>query len=786
MFRNYLKVAVRNIGRHRGHAFINIAGLAVGIACCLLILLWVRDETSFDRFNANAGDIFRVLQDIRFSDHETTWAITQGPLGPSLEQEFPEIIRAVRITWRGMQLTTGENRFDETVGMADGSIFEMFTFPLISGDAVSALSDPRSIVISEEMARKYFPDEDPLGKVVHADDKFDFRVTGIMNDVPRNSHLQFHFLVPFVFGRELGYSVDRWNNSQYRTYVQLRPGASAAEVIGKIARHLDDKPTIEKDARLTLQPLERIYLHSHFEFDMPLGDIRYVRIFSIVAFFILLIACINFMNLSTARSINRAREVGMRKVSGAIRGNIIRQFYGESTLLTGIALAIGLALTSLLLRPFNNLAAKELSLTVLGDPRTLLGLAAIAGLTGVIAGSYPALFLSSFDPVRVLKGSPSSGSRGAGFRKILVVVQFSLSVLLIIATIFISRQLRFMRDYKLGYDKEHLVAMRLRGDMREKFDAVKTELLRIPDISGVTACSNIPTYGYMFSNSLWKWEGQGPDEEILMRAVTVDEDYFEVFGMEILQGRSFGLEADPEKAPVFIINEEAAKAMGQKEPVGQWLSGSGMPQGTIVGLVKNYNFTPLRQKIDPLIIIFHPPSSGLLTAKLSGRNLTRTIGAIEEVWKRFAPDFPFRYRFLDEALDELYRAEERTGTIFRSFALLAIVVSCLGLFGLSSFLAERRTREVGIRKVLGATTAGIVALFSKDFLKWVAVSNLIAWPVAFVAARKWLEGYAHRISIGILPFVAAGVLAMLIAMATVSFHSVRAAMTNPAEAIRYE
>ncbi len=786
MFSNYLKVAFRNIGRHKGHAFINIAGLAVGLASCLLILLWVGDELSFDRFNENADDIYRVLQDIRFSDHETTWAIAQGPLGPSLENDIPEILRAARVTWRGMQLRSGETRFDETVGMADGSIFEMFTFPLIAGDAASVLSNPFSIVLSEEMTRKYFPGEDPLGKTVHADDKFDFLVTGIMKDIPRNSHLQFDFLVPFIFGRELNYTVDRWDNSQFRTYVQLRPSATAAEVIAKISGYLEDKPTIEKDAKLTLQPLKRIYLHSNYEFDMALGDIRSVHIFSLVAFFILLIACINFMNLSTARSLNRAREVGMRKVSGANRGHIIGQFYGESALLTGISLAVGLALTAALLRPFNNLAAKDLSLSVLGDPQPLLGLAAIAVLTGIIAGSYPALFLSSFGPVRVLKGSPASGTKGAAFRKILVVVQFTLSVMLIISTIFISRQLTFMREYKLGYDKEHLVSMRLRGDMGEKYEAIKAELLRIPDVSGVTVCSNIPTYGYMFSNSLWKWEGQGPDEEILMRALTVGEDYFEVFGMEILQGRSFGREPDPEKTPVFIVNEQAANVMGLKEPVGQWLSVSGLPQGTIVGVVKDYNFTPLNQKIDPLIIIYHPPSAGILTVKLSGNNMARTMASIEEVWKTFAPIYPFRYRFLDEALDALYRSEQRTGTIFHSFSFLAIFVSCLGLFGLSSFLAEKRTREIGIRKVLGATAGGIVFLFSREFTKWVAFSNVFAWPVAYFAARKWLDGYAYRISVGVWPFLMAGALAILIALATVSVHSLRASRINPAVAIRYE
>jgi putative ABC transport system permease protein len=447
---------------------------------------------------------------------------------------------------------------------------------------------------------------------------------------------------------------------------------------------------------------------------------------------------------------------------------------------------MALILTFLLLPPFNNLAAKELSLAVLGDFRVLLILAAVAGLTGLVAGSYPALFLSSFQPVRVLKSSLSAGTRGAGFRKILVVVQFSLSVLLIISTILVSAQLRYMRNYKLGYDKEHLITLAMRGEMRDKFDAVKNELLLIPDIRGVTASSNIPTYGYMFSNSLWRWEGQGPEEEILMRALTVDDDYFEVFGMEILQGRAFDREPEPEKNPVFIVNEEAARVMRMKEPVGQWLEGSGMPRGMIVGLVKDYHFTSLRQKIDPLILIYHRESASLLTARLSGRNIPRAIASIEDVWKKFAPVFPFRYRFLDEALDDLYRAEQRTGTIFRAFSLLAVIVSCLGLFGLSSFLAEQRTREIGIRKVLGASTGGIVFLFSKEFTKWVAFSNLFAWPAAYFAARKWLEGYAYRIDLGIGPFLAAAAAAVLIALATVSYHSFRSAGVNPADAIRYE
>ena len=372
MFKNYLKIALRNIKRHKGYSFINIVGLAIGMACCILILLWVQDELSYDRFHENADDIYRVIQDINFTDHSTTWAITQGPLGPSLKEDYSEIINAVRITGRGLRLTYDEKSYDEGVGMADGSIFEMFTFPLIKGDPATALSDPFSIILTEEMAAKYFGEEDPIGKIIKADNQWDFQVTGVMKNVPRNSHLQFDFLIPFIFGRELNYTVDRWGNSQFRTYVQLQKGVAGQEVIQKISGHLFEKPTIEKDARLNLQALTWIHLYSNYEYDSAHGDIMYVTLFSIIAFFILLIACINFMNLATARSGNRAKEVGMRKVAGAHRTDIIKQFYGESILLAFIALLFAVVFVWLLLPVFNNLAAKELSMNLSGNLSILL------------------------------------------------------------------------------------------------------------------------------------------------------------------------------------------------------------------------------------------------------------------------------------------------------------------------------------------------------------------------------------------------------------------------------
>ena len=785
MIKNYLKIALRNIKKHTWYSFINIAGLAIGMTCCILILLWVQDELSYDRFHENASDIYRVIQDINFADHSTTWTITQGPLGPSLKKDFPEIINATRITGRGFRLTYNDRSFDEVVVMADPSIFEMFSFPLIKGNPATALSDPNSIVLNAEMAEKYFGDENPIGKTIQADNEYDFLVSGVLKKIPHNSHLQFDFIIPFIFGRELNYTVDRWGNSQFRTYVQIQKGIPVQEVIQKISGYLYEKPTIEKDARLNLQPLTRIHLHSNYEFDTAHGDITYVALFSLVAFFILFIACSNFMNLATARSGNRAKEVGMRKVAGAHRSSIIKQFFGESILLAFIALFFSLILVKLLLPAFNNLAAKELSLNISGNLLGLLMLFGIALLTGIISGSYPAFFLSSFQPVKVLKGSLRSGQKGSVFRKILVVTQFSLTILLIICTGIVQNQLNYLRNKKLGYDKEHLIYMGMRGDMRAEFDPLKNELLINSNILGITASSNVPTYGYTFSNSLWRWEGQNPDEETLMRAVFIDYDYFKTFGMEIAEGRSYSKDFSTDTTEAIIVNEAAVKAMRMESPLGKRLS-LNEQNYQIIGVVKNYNFRSLRQRIDPLILLFNPQASRVLFAKLKSDNISQTIGYIEKIREKFAPVYPFNYHFLDEALDDLYRSEERVGTIFRCFSVLAIFISCLGLFGLASFMAEQRTKEIGIRKVLGATVSNIVLLLTKEFTKWILVANIIVWPIAYYATNKWLQGFAYRTTIGLWIFILAAAMVLLIALLTVSYQSFKAATANPIDSLKYE
>jgi len=785
MIKNYLKIAVRNISRYKGYSFINITGLAVGMACCILILLWVNDELGYDRFHENADRICRVVQDINFTDHSTTWAISQGPLGPGLKKDFPEIENMVRITGRGFRFFYDNKSFDERVGLADGSVFEVFSFPLLKGDQETALTEPNSIVLTQEMAAKYFGTEDPLGKVLKADNQYDFLVTGVLKKFPLNSHMQYDFLIPFIFGRELNYTVDNWRNSQFSTYVLLKDGISPKEAAGKISGYLFDKPTIEKDARLNLQPLTRIHLYSDYEFDFAQGDITNVRIFSLVAFFILLIACINFMNLTTARSGNRAREVGMRKVAGAFRTDIIKQFFGESILLTLIALVFALGLVALLLPVFNDLAAKELSLLNSAGWSLLLGLFFLAIVTGIFSGSYPALFLSAFQPVKVLKGTFRSGKKSSMFRRILVVTQFSLTIMLIITTVFVFHQLNYMKNKKLGYEREHLVYFGIRGDIGTKFTAFKEELLQNSAVSSITTTSSVPTYGYAFSNSLWQWEGQNPDEELLMRAVFVSEDYFKTFGMEMATGRVFSREFSTDTTNALIVNEEAVKAMRMDSPLGKRL-GQGNNQTSIIGVVKNYNFRSLRQAIDPLILIYNPRNTGVVFARLDTSNIPAALSYVESVFKKFAPGYPFNYRFLDDALDSLYRSEQRIGALFRYFSILAILISCLGLFGLASFMAEQRTKEIGIRKVLGASISQIMLLLSREFTKWVLVANVIAWPIAYYAVRQWLRSYAYKVEITLWPFILAAALAFIIALLTVSFQAFKAASVAPVESIQYE
>jgi len=790
MLKNYLIVAFRNIIRHRVYSLINLLGLAVGITCCTLLLLWVEDELSYDRFHENADDICRVIQQIDFADRSTTWAITQGPLGPSLKKDIPEIINMARTKpLHFITLNHQDKTFDETIILADGSFFEMFSFPFLKGDPRTTLAERHSVVLAEETAEKYFGRENPVGKTItvkfYGLGSFPFLVTGVMRKLPQNSSLKPQIIIPFVFGRELGLTVDRWDNSFTNTFIQLQKNIHYREVVAKISGYLDDKPTIEKESRLDLQPLKKIHLYSNYDFDGPHGDISQVVIFSSIAVLILLIACINYMNLATARAAGRAREVGIRKVVGAVKADIVKQFLGESILLAFLALLLAIMLVDLLLPVYNSMVNKQLSLAYLNRFPMIIGMLLIALFTGIASGSYPALFLSTFKPVRAFKGALQSGARNSTVRKTLIVVQFSLTIGLIICTAITSNQLNYLQDKTLGYDRKSMLLASLRGNVRKQFPSLKNELLKHPNISNVTVSSSLPNRWFYFSNSLWHWEGQDPDEEILFRGLAVGHDFFETFGMQIVAGRSFSKKFPADITEAVIVNEAAVKAMRMNAPIGQRLTKDNR-QYHIVGVVKNYHFRSLHHKIEPMILLYREDPGGILAVKLRSDDLSDTIGFIEDLWKKFEPDFPVVYGFVDELLNDWYISEKRTETIFRYFSFLAVFIAALGLFGLASFVTEQRVKEIGIRKVLGASVSSIVALLIKEFTKWVVAANIIAWPLAYLSMNYWLQNFAYRVALTPWPFVLAAGLAFVIALATVIYQTVKAAVANPVDSLRYE
>ena len=798
MLKNYIITAFRNIWRHKVYAFINIMGLAVGMACCILIFLWVQNELTYDRFHENSDDIYRVIQHVGYANQSRAWAITQGPLGPSMKRDFPEIINMARLAGNRFLLTHEDKTFYESVILADGSIFEMFDLPLVKGDPSTALLDPNFMVISEQMAKKHFGEKDPIGKIVKVNQKHAFVITAVMKKIPRNSNLRgVKFIVPFIFGRELTWAgwtkeirwtVDDWGNSSFYTFIQLRKGVSQEEIELKISGYLSDKPTVEGGERLSLQPLKKIHLYSNYDWDWAHGDIRNVITFLIVGIFILLIACINYMNLATARSSNRAREVGLRKVAGAFKSDIVKQLLGESILMAFIALLLALLIVELMLPIFNNLTGKDFGLEITANWKGAFGLLIIALLTGFASGSYPAFFLSAFQPAGILKGPFQYGAKGGRFRRFLIVMQFSLAILMIISTAVVYKQVQFFQKKKLGYDREYIVYMHMPGDMWKRYETVKNELSRNPNITAVTACSSPPTRGYAMSNAGWDWENKNPDDKVLMRNVFIHDDYFKTLSIKLAAGRTFSKAVPADKNDAIMVNEAAAEVMGMQNPVGHKMTYADNKdyQFTVIGVVKNYHFRSLRWQIEPLIFIYSPDSCRVLLVKLKSANTAHSIDYMKKIWEKYASGFPFKYSFLDESLNRLYTGEKRIGKLFGCFSLLTVFIACLGLFGLASFLAEQRTKEIGVRKALGATIAGIVVLLTKEFIKWILVANIIAWPIAYLAINNWLQNFPYRVDIGFSIFVLAAVLALFIALLTVGYQAIKAARANPVEALRYE
>ncbi|KPL13363.1 MAG: hypothetical protein AMS26_14770 [Bacteroides sp. SM23_62] len=787
---NYIKTALRAIRRQKGYSLINVSGLAIGLAVCMLIILWVVDEWSFDRFNTKANRIFRVYRDESATQKNSTSVLTPPPMAAALKSDFPEIVKATRFGyWHRQLVTYKDKRFNEPgFRHADPDFFAMFSFPLVKGNPETIFSNPYSVILTEKTAAKYFGEEDPIGKILTVNNSFDVTVTGVIHNESLNSSLEFDLLSPFeiLLKESIGEdNADNWGFNSFGTYVMLEPSASAENLNQKLAGYL--KKYAEEDTdELVLQPLTDIHLFSNLGHDLHnRGDIKYVWIFSALAVFVLLIACVNFMNLTTARSANRAREVGLRKVVGAGRPQLIRQFFGESILMALFALVIALFLLEFLLPLFNTLSGKQLTSAWRNNPALLLGFIGLSILTGISSGIYPTLFLSSFQPIRILKGTMSPSGANPLFRKALVVFQFSLSVFLIIGTLMISRQLSYMRNIDLGFNREHIIHLSIHGELHEKYGAIRERFLQNPDVLHVTASMSLPT-NIQGSPGTPMWEGRPPEAKMEIKADFVDYDYIETFEIPLVEGRSFSREYSTDAETAFIVNEEAVRRMGLEKPAVGKRFGFWSIDGQIIGVMKDAHFQPLHQKIDPLVFKMFPGWLRRMYVKIRSNNVSATLASMRKAWDEMNLGYPFEYRFLDEDFHNLYNNEARLGKIFQSFAALAVFIACLGLFGLASFFAEQRTKEIGIRKVLGSSTAGIVALLNQEFLKCIAAANLVAWPIAYFVLRAWLQKFAYRTDIAIWIFLLSAALGLAVALLTVSLQTLRAARASPADSLKYE
>jgi putative ABC transport system permease protein len=773
MLKNYLKIAFRVIKKHKGYSFINIAGLAVGIACCVLILLWVQDELSFDTFHENYKEIYRTALNIEGKwSNSSPWA-----LAPILKTEYPEVLAATRYRNNSLLVTYGDRSFYEQTAFVDPDFLEIFTFPFIRGDSKNPFPTLHSAIITERAAAKYFGREDPIGKAITISDRVKFSVTGVIENVPSNSSLEFDVIAPVkIFGEETlnSWALESWS------FLLLQKNASPDALGEKIAGiTMERDKRIENTVTTYIRPLSRMHLYSLGGG----GNIIYIYIFSTIAVFILLIACINFMNLATARGSSRAKEVGMRKVVGARRNHVIKQFFGESILLSFISLIFAIGIVFLFLPGFNNLVQKDLRLDLGGNLPILLGLIGITLFTGMISGSYPALFLSAFHPVKVIKGSYSGSSTKPLLRKSLVVIQFTIAIVLIIGTLIMARQLDYIRNKELGFNRQQVISLPMNPGLREAYESFKNELLQHSAVMSVTSAISRPTQVGNI-NPVY-WEGRGPEQYETMNFIACDYDYIKTFEMEIVQGRDFSRDF-PTDLQNYIVNEEAVKFMGLADPVGKLFS-IWQNKGQIVGVVKNFHSRSLHNEIAPVCITLNQSwGPNYVFVRLKPDNITQALTEVENVWKKFSPHFPFDYQFLDEVFEEQYRTDQRTGAIFKYFAILAVFISCLGILGLAAFTAEQRTKEIGIRKVLGASVSGIVSLVSKEFILLLIFANAIAWPAAYFLTKRLLDNYAYRTNVTIWIFLASGVLALSIALFTVSFQALKAARTDPVKALRYE
>ncbi len=779
---SHLKIAFRKMKKQKAYSLINTIGLALGMTLSFLIFFWVQDELGTNRFHENADHLFRINKKYHIGSETEYNPSTPFPLAYAARENCAEVIDATRFQRISALISFSdyEDRvfYENRICLADPSFFKVFTFPSIKGDPSKAMAEPDAIVLTESTAHKYFGTKDPLGKILTLDHEKDFVVKSVIEDIPQDSDLRFDLFVP-ISRMVDPKSLLSWENHYALTFVLLQDGSFLTDVEKKLSKLIQEQLPNEQIS-LTLQPIGDIHLYSA---DGSEEGMKFVRIFSIVAIFILVIACINYINLSTARSERRAKEVGLRKAVGARRMQIAWQFFLESVLFTLIALGISLLLIQILEGVFHDLTGKTLAFSDI-RPGFILGIFLITVFAGLASGVYPALVMSSFKPVQALRNHFGRTGKKASFRKTLVVIQVSLSIILLIGMGGIEKQLRYIRTRNLGFDKQGVLYMRMNGELQKNYEAFRNELLQNPSVSAVARTFQSPGEMTAIFRGI-RWEGMEAGDSVAFGFIPVDYDTLDLLDMKIVQGRNFSREF-PADGSNYILNEKAVKAMGLEDPIGKPFSLGEDSTGTIVGVVKDFHSMPLNYSIEPVVILINPKYFRLVLVKVRSDDRRKAINSIKEAWKKFSIGFPFEYHFLDELFELDYGPEILAGKLFRYLALIAIFISCLGLLGLSAFVAEQKTKEIGIRKTLGASISGVVLLLTKQFFLWILLANIIAWPVAYVAMRNWLNNYSFRTNLGISLFLLAAAATLVITMLTVSFQAVKAALANPAKSLRYE
>ena len=786
MIKNYLKSALRNIKKQKWYSLITLTGLTIGMTCFVLISLYVRYELSYDKFHPHADHIYRVIAHTREAYRgKSQVAVTPAPLASAMENELAEVLKTTKVSDRKGVISIDGTPFPENrIYYADPSFLEIFSFPLAAGYARQALNEPYNLLLSRDMAAKYFGSENPLGKIIQVDQQ-DYTITGVLENIPGNTHFKFDHLASFASlvemrGRE---KMDTWNSWNYYTYALLHHRTD----LPALEKKLNDiiKINFDEDAsqNLWLQPVADIHLHTKANFELESGaDIRNVHLLSVIGIFILLIACFNYMNLATARSTLRAREIGMRKVIGASRRRIIRQFLGESCLFSLFALICSSFLIKILLPAFRNFISRELEAGFIQNGTLLLTLTGLTLFIGLVSGSYPALVISSFQPADILSGKAVKGSRKSLlFRNSLVIAQFAVSAALIFCTITVYRQLHFIKNKDVGFSKDHIVTIR---NPKEGYEAFKNSLLAHLQILEITESDNLP-YG-ITNASFGKWEGHSPEERLLFYRNRVSSNFLDFYNIPIVQGRGFSQEFADKDGQAYILNEAAVKTIGWENPIGRSIEFGEDEKGIVVGVIKDFHFAPLHLNIGPLALTPNSEPSPWISIKITQKNIPRTLALIESTWKTHSPDGVYSYSFLDDRLDRMYRTEHRLGKTFSIYTFIALFIACLGLFGLASFTTEQRTKEIGIRKVLGASEWDITLLTTKKFIVLVLMANIAAGPVAGYAMKQWLNNFAYRIHIGFGGFALAAAASLLITLMTVGYQSLKAALSNPVNSLRSE